>query len=61
MSVFRSFRLLLVCVISLDSECPWVGFASVLQMEGPVLVESWLFDRKGDITLLPINRLLLCM
>lgn len=51
--------LLLVGVISLDSEYVWVGFASVLQME--VLVESWLLDRKGEIILLQINRLLLNM
>lgn len=48
---------LLVCIISLDSEDIWMGFASVLHMEGPVLVESWLFDRKGEIILLPMNRL----
>lgn len=53
--------LLVVCVISLDSEYVWVGFASVLQMEGPVLAESWLFDREGEITLLQIDRLLLYM
>lgn len=52
--------LLLVCIISVDTEDVWMGFASVsaLQMEGPVLVESWLFDRKGEIILLQINRLL---
>lgn len=49
---------LLVCIIPLDSEDIWMGFANVLHMEGSVLVESWLFDRKGEIILLQINRLL---
>lgn len=48
----------LVSAISLDSEGVWMGFASELQMEGLVLVESWLFDRNSEIILLQINRLL---